>query len=237
MVSAVSIWPCGYALPAASRAPVLRGLRSFENGSSPGVFAVLRILPPRWNKFREIGGSMPGSCFFSRWGGPHVSLSEEDELVDAGEPADSSQPVLYMELLVVVARAGNVLLAPNLLRVGTDEKVFVEAQDYRGGDLPVRIRIKDYPQKTTEFTSATTTLTAANNFQSEVKIQIPTNKSFFSDDPLEKQYVYLQAQFPTSLLEKVVLVSFLSGFIFVQTDKSIYTPGTTGKINWIQQCK
>ncbi|KAF7689262.1 hypothetical protein HF521_012615 [Silurus meridionalis] len=121
----------------------------------------------------------------------------------------------------------NVLLAPNILRVGTDEKVFVEAQDYSGNDLQVRISIKNYPQKRTELTSASTTLTAANNFQSLVNIKIPDNKGFFSNDPLEKQYVYLQAQFPTSLLEKVVLVSFQSGYIFVQTDKSIYTPETT----------
>ncbi|KAM9363158.1 complement C3-like [Symphorus nematophorus] len=39
-----------------------------------------------------------------------------------------------------------------------------------------------------------------------------------------KQYVYLQAQFPDRLLEKVVLVSFQSGYIFIQTDKTLYTP-------------
>ncbi|KAF5889239.1 complement C3-like, partial [Clarias magur] len=55
---------------------------------------------------------------------------------------------------------------------------------------------------------------------------IPYSKDSFSDDPLEKQYVYLQAQFPSALLEKVVLLSFQSGYIFVQTDKGIYTPGT-----------
>ncbi len=39
-----------------------------------------------------------------------------------------------------------------------------------------------------------------------------------------KQYVYLQAQFPDQVLEKVVLVSFQSGYIFIQTDKTLYTP-------------
>ncbi|KAK3510776.1 hypothetical protein QTP70_022482 [Hemibagrus guttatus] len=121
----------------------------------------------------------------------------------------------------------NVMVAPNLLRVGTPEKVFVEAQDYSGNNIPVRISVKNHPKKTSELTSESVTLTAANNYQAIVDIKIPDNKDFFSDDPLEKQYVYLQAEFPSKVLEKVVLVSFQSGFMFIQTDKSIYTPGTT----------
>ncbi|KAF4075469.1 hypothetical protein AMELA_G00234800 [Ameiurus melas] len=120
----------------------------------------------------------------------------------------------------------NVLVAPNLLRIGTPERVFVEAQDYSGNEFHVKIIVKNYPQGNTELTSESVILKAANNFQAVVNILIPDNKNFFSDDPLEKQYVYLQAQFPSGLLEKVSLVSFQSGYIFVQTDKSIYTPGT-----------
>ncbi|XP_053333017.1 complement C3-like [Clarias gariepinus] len=118
----------------------------------------------------------------------------------------------------------NVLVAPNLLRVGTPERVFVEAQDYSGNDLNVKITVKNHPQKTTELTSVSVILTAGNNYQAVVDITIPDNNNFFSDNPLEKQYVYLQAQFPSVLLEKMALVSFQSGYIFVQTDKSIYTP-------------
>ena len=44
-----------------------------------------------------------------------------------------------------------------------------------------------------------------------------------------KQYVYLQAQFPEILLEKIVLVSFQFGYIFIQTDKTLYTPNSEGK--------
>ncbi len=57
--------------------------------------------------------------------------------------------------------------------------------------------------------------------------QIPVGD--FSKDPNVKQYVYLQAQFPGHLLEKVVLVSFQSGYIFIQTDKTIYTPNSKGE--------
>ncbi|KAM9454470.1 complement C3-like [Clarias gariepinus] len=120
----------------------------------------------------------------------------------------------------------NVLVAPNLLRVGTPERVFVEAQDYSGNDLNVKITVKNHPQKTTELASESVVLTAANNYQAVVDITIPDNKDFFSEDPLEKQYAYLQAKFPSAELEKLVLLSFQSGYIFVQTDKSIYTPGT-----------
>uniref|UniRef100_A0A673L9Z4 NTR domain-containing protein n=1 Tax=Sinocyclocheilus rhinocerous TaxID=307959 RepID=A0A673L9Z4_9TELE len=60
---------------------------------------------------------------------------------------------------------------------------------------------------------------------------ILNDQNFFSADPLEKQYVYLQAQFPSVTLEKVVLLSFQSGYIFVQTDKPIYTPASTECIN------
>ncbi|RXN14967.1 complement C3-like protein [Labeo rohita] len=120
-----------------------------------------------------------------------------------------------------------VLSAPNLLRVGSSENVFVEAQDYSGKNLNVRIFVKNYPKKNQELLSKSVTLTADNNFQNLTDIKILRVRDYFNDDPLEKQYVYLQARFPTVTLEKVVMVSFQSGYIFVQTDKPIYTPTST----------
>ncbi|XP_056128010.1 complement C3-like isoform X1 [Rhinichthys klamathensis goyatoka] len=120
-----------------------------------------------------------------------------------------------------------VLSAPNLLRVGSSENVFVEAQDYSGGTFDVKIIVNNHPQKDKEILSKTVTLTAENNYQLLTDIKIPDDQNYFSADPLEKQYVYLQAHFPSKILEKVIMVSFQSGYIFVQTDKPIYTPAST----------
>ncbi|KTF81588.1 hypothetical protein cypCar_00030778 [Cyprinus carpio] len=135
--------------------------------------------------------------------------------------------VLLSSPLLTLCDPLYVLSAPNLLRVGSSENVFVEAQDYSGGDLNVRIIVKNHPKKNVEILSKSVTLTAANNFQILTDMKIPSDRQYFSDDPLEKQYVYLQAQFPSFTLEKVVMLSFQSGYIFVQTDKPIYTPAST----------
>ncbi|XP_062283382.1 complement C3-like isoform X1 [Scomber scombrus] len=118
-----------------------------------------------------------------------------------------------------------VMSAPNLLRVGTPENIFVECQDCTDdNDIRVEIRVMNYPTKTKMLVSTSVTLNSNNKFQGLEPIQIPAED--FSKDPDMKQYVYLQAQFPDQLLEKVVLVSFHSGYIFIQTDKTLYTPGS-----------
>ncbi|CDQ80209.1 unnamed protein product [Oncorhynchus mykiss] len=114
-----------------------------------------------------------------------------------------------------------VLSAPNLLRVGSNENIFVESQDHTGGPLNVKIMVKNHPTQSKELVSKLVVLDQANSFQAMTQLG-----DHFVDDPKQKQYVVLQAQFPDRLLEKVVLVSFQSGYIFIQTDKTIYTPAS-----------
>ncbi|XP_008315469.1 complement C3-like [Cynoglossus semilaevis] len=115
-----------------------------------------------------------------------------------------------------------VMSAPNLLRVGAKENIFVECQDCTGGDILVIINVMNHPTKANTLATTSVTLNSGNDFQAFGEIKIPAGE--FSRDATIKQYVYLQAQFPDHLLEKVVLVSFQSGFIFIQTDKTLYTP-------------
>ncbi|XP_034543361.1 complement C3-like [Notolabrus celidotus] len=118
-----------------------------------------------------------------------------------------------------------VMSAPNLLRVRTAENIFVECQDCTGGDIRVEIRVMNHPTKTKNLASTTVNLNGQNDFQALGQIMVPPEE--FSKDPNIKQYVYLQAAFPDRVLEKVVLVSFQAGYIFIQTDKTLYTPEST----------
>uniref|UniRef100_A0A8C9XYP4 Complement C3/4/5 macroglobulin domain-containing protein n=1 Tax=Sander lucioperca TaxID=283035 RepID=A0A8C9XYP4_SANLU len=122
-----------------------------------------------------------------------------------------------------------VMSAPNLLRVGTAENIFVECQDCTGENISVNISVMNHPTKSTRLAFTSVTLTSERNFQELRQITIPADS--FSKDPTMKQYVYLQARFPDHLLEKVVLVSFQSGYIFIQTDKTLYTPNSKGVFN------
>lgn len=64
-----------------------------------------------------------------------------------------------------------ILTAPNLLRVGSPEKVFVEAQDYSGASLNVKISVRSLKDKR-EVTSTSVSLTSAKNYQDLVEIEV-----------------------------------------------------------------
>ncbi|KAL4594060.1 hypothetical protein GN956_G26240, partial [Arapaima gigas] len=138
--------------------------------------------------------------------------------------------VLWMAAFVLLLPALSlcdplyIMSAPNLLRVSSKEKVFVEAQEYTGSPIEVVITAKDFPQKTRELLNHKVTLSSDNKYQALQEIMI--KEDFFDKESHKKQYVYLQAKFPQHLLEKVFLLSFQSGYIFIQTDKTIYTPGS-----------
>lgn len=63
-------------------------------------------------------------------------------------------------------------MAPNLLRVGTTENIFVECQDCTGGDIQVDIRVVAHPAKDRTLAMTIVTLSRMNNFQALGKLMV-----------------------------------------------------------------
>ncbi|KAJ3582823.1 hypothetical protein NHX12_000209 [Muraenolepis orangiensis] len=114
-----------------------------------------------------------------------------------------------------------VLSAPNLLRIGATENIFVQCH----GCKDVTIIVYNFPSKTTTLATTRVELNLQNNYQALGAIKI--SASDFRNDPELKQYVWLEAKFSdVTKLSKVVMVTFQSGYIFIQTDKPLYTPNS-----------
>ncbi|XP_072420434.1 complement C3-like [Chiloscyllium punctatum] len=116
-----------------------------------------------------------------------------------------------------------VLTAPNLLRVGNDENVVVEGY-HSSQDLNVEIRLSFFTKSYIIFRTEGR-LSSTNNYLISVPVQIPREK--VRQESVLPQYVLLEAQSSVFHLERVILISYQLGHIFIQTDKPIYTPTQT----------
>ncbi|KAH1176297.1 hypothetical protein KIL84_021031 [Mauremys mutica] len=135
-------------------------------------------------------------------------------------------------LLLLAPRLGQAapmyfLAAPNILRVGSEENVVLQAQAQEGSltqDVRVHVRLFDFPRRATMLQEKVVWLSKANDFLAMATVQVPEQ---YVSEGTEKQYVVVQATFGDVPLEKYVLISPHTGYTFVQTDKPIYTPDQT----------
>ncbi|XP_077117902.1 complement C3-like [Ranitomeya variabilis] len=136
--------------------------------------------------------------------------------------------VLHLALLTCLtatyAQPPCALIMPSFLRVEVEETIVLDAQ-LQKSPFEAEITIQDFPQKTLEIAKTKVSLNSANGFLEKVNIKI--SATHFQKEPKNKQFVSVTVRSDKCSLNKIVLLSFHTGYIFIQTDKPIYTPGST----------
>ncbi|XP_069023890.1 complement C3-like [Embiotoca jacksoni] len=116
------------------------------------------------------------------------------------------------------------LLAPDLLRTDSQENIYLQA-DGQSNPVTVSITIQDFSKSITLLEDSVT-LNVENKFNAIKTIQLSSDR--LNREEKKNKFVYLTVNFVGQHIEeRILMVSFQSGYIFIQTDKPIYNPGDT----------
>ncbi|XP_035427750.2 complement C3 isoform X1 [Cygnus atratus] len=133
-------------------------------------------------------------------------------------------PLILLLLHVAPAPAQMVtMVTPAVLRLETDEQVVLEAPGL-SAPTEATILVQDFPQKRQVLHQVRRQLNATHGMMTTATIKVLAK---LLPSVVGKQYVTVTARVGQVTVEKVLLVSLQSGHIFLQTDKPIYTPGST----------
>ncbi|KAM5146274.1 complement C5 [Mantella aurantiaca] len=143
--------------------------------------------------------------------------------------------MILLQAVLLVALCGRsqsqeqtyLVTGPRQWRIGAQETVVIQAFGQKE-NFPIKISLLSFPDKRTTYAMQSLDLTPANNFQGLASLMIKPKSLPRKDSGM--QYVYLQAQSNSFTKEEKVPVTYQNGFLFIQTDKAIYTPDQSVKI-------
>uniref|UniRef100_A0A8C5RBD0 Complement C5 n=1 Tax=Leptobrachium leishanense TaxID=445787 RepID=A0A8C5RBD0_9ANUR len=136
--------------------------------------------------------------------------------------------LFYLQLLQTKKKQQWYLVTgPRVWRVGASETVVVQAFRLQE-KLDIKISLLSYPDKQTEYASQRVVLSSDNNYQGLIQLLIQPKQLPRKSNT--EQFVYLHALSNVFTKEEKVPVTYKNGFLFIQTDKPVYTPDQSVKI-------
>ncbi|XP_063115847.1 complement C5-like isoform X2 [Cavia porcellus] len=112
-----------------------------------------------------------------------------------------------------------VISAPKVFYLGTSENVVIQAYGYMKS-FSVIITIKSYPEKSFTYAFDQVDLSPENKFQNSANLTIQPKD--LSGGPNAVSYVYLEVVSIHFSREIKIPLSYDNGFLFIQTDRSVY---------------
>lgn len=118
-----------------------------------------------------------------------------------------------------------VISAPKVFRVGASENIVIQAYGYTEA-FDATISIKSYPDKNVNYASGYVTLSTENKFQNSAILTIQPKQLSQGQNP----HVYLEVVSKHFSKSKKIPITYDNGFLFIHTDKPVYTPHQSVKV-------
>ncbi|XP_039090539.1 complement C5 [Hyaena hyaena] len=120
-----------------------------------------------------------------------------------------------------------VISAPKIFHVGASENIVIQVYGYTEA-FDATISLKSYPDKKFSYSSSYVTLSTENKFQNSAILTIQPKHLSGGQNPAS--HVYLEVVSKHFSRSKKVPITYDNGFLFIHTDKPVYTPQQSVKV-------